>query len=654
MKFTRKFSNISERRMLGKLFSLFTVPIRISIADWSRQYRRLTSEESVHTGRFDPLKIPAMEYLYDCCYNKKIYIIVTMKASQIGWSELINNVIGWMIHTSPCKAQLCFASLEASKVFAREKLKPFFEGNKVLRDRINIGVAKASFNYFKFPSGMLKLTTLGAIAASKSSSIAYMFVEEPSDVKDDVANQGDTFANVQRRQETFDIGQKKMFYGGTPTNKDFCRVEAGFKQSNRLVFKAECHHCQSLVQLSLDNLKYDEYPDNHMDEIYGKQNPYSAYYACPDCLGTWSFEDKMSNIENGKRFGFTDFTGAFSKGWHPEKPEITDIFGFHIPELLSTLPTSTFVDLAKKRILADLELAKGNEGLLKSYVNNSEGLPYASGISALEPEEMKLHRKNYPEDIVPMEGLVLTAGIDVQDNRLAYVIRAWGRDNRSWLVKWEEIFGDVKNQDDLVWQELTDKLVNSPIPHAAGKFLRIAGVSIDSGDNTELVYKWVLKVSAIIEARQEVPMIFATKGVRDLRWSDNEIYLEPMQPEESGFKQTRKSLAETMGVTLYKLGAHRAHEEILNRIALNTNKEARSNVYYFNDQAYGQYEEQMMTCRKIIDVKSSYTKSVFKLVAGKRKEAMDAEKNALHASYALNLRNYKDANWRAVEDYLFR
>ena len=101
------------------------------------------------------------------------------------------------------------------------------------------------------------------------------------------------------------------------------------------------------------------------------------------------------------------------------------------------------------------------------------------------------------------------------------------------------------------------------------------------------------------------------------------------------------------------LGAHRAHDEILNRIALNKKKEAKSNVYYFNEQSYGQYEEQMTSCRKLVDVNSSYGKSVFKLVPGQHKEAMDAEKLALHSAYALQIRNYTNDHWRALEDYLY-
>jgi len=656
MKIKRSYKNISERRFIGTLLKLFAPAIRISTIDWAHLYRRMTSEESEMVGRFDCNRTPALEYVYDCLDNWQVYIVVVMKASQIGWSELTNNFLGKLIHTNPCKIMMAFPGLTLCRNYSREKLQKLIDNTKVLRDIINIGVAKESFNFFKFPGGWLKLTTLGSIQSVLSSSIKVIIIEEPSQVKNDLVNQGDPLELAIGRQKTFNIGQKKLIFGGTPTHKDFCRVDNAYKKSNQLVFKAECHLCGELSELSFDNLKYDEYQDRYIDEVYGKYNPYSAYYECPHCLGRWSFEEKSQNIINGKKHGFTDEWGNFSKGWHSKRESsVSNMVGFHIPELLNSFSDSSdYVTLAKKVILANIALEKGNESKMKDLMNNNKGLPYASGVSAMEVEEMIALRKNYPEHIVPMEGLVLTMGVDVQDNRFAIIIRARGRNNNAWLVTWIEIFGDVKVQEvdeygkfKGVWGELWDRILGK-VPHASGKELGISACSIDSGDNTELVYKFILAIN------EYHPQVFATKGVRDLRHSDDEIYMEPGLLEINADKQYRKSLAERMGVTLFKLGAHRAHDEILTRIALNKKPDARSNMYYHNEQSYGDYEKQMLSCRKIIDTESNYDKSVYKLIPGQRKEAMDAEKNALHAAHAIGIRNYTNEHWKQIENYLYQ
>jgi len=634
-----KTANIAERKLLADFLLLFKKPIRMGTLEWAETYRILSSVESSMVGKFSNDKTPYLEFVYDCIDNPEIPVIVSIKSAQIGWSELTNNALGRWIHTAPTKIIMAFPRLASARNYSREKLKPFFSGTKVLSDIINKRVAKESFNYFEFPNGFLKLITAGSVGEMKSSSIPKIIIEEPDDLKADINGQGDSLDLIIERQKTIPLRQKKLIYGGTPTDKDFSKVEDAYKKSNQMVFKAECHQCGELHELSFDNLHEDEYQDRKIDEVYGKKNPYTAYYSCPFCLAIWNFEEKRQNILNGKNHGF--------KGWHPLRPEVSEIYGFAFNELLSSFDASNYTELSKKRILAEIELAKGNEGKMKSFTNNNMGKAYASGFSSMEADEMKLLRSNYVEDVVPMDGLVLTAGIDVQDNRFAVVIRAWGRNNNSWLVSWREIFGDIKNQDSEVWKELTDFTVLANVKHASGKHLRIAAISIDSGDNTELVYRWVL------EMYQHNPQIFATKGVRDLRFSDDEIYREPGRLDINSDVNMRKTLAETMGVAVFPLGAHKAHTEILTRISLNKNKDARSNIYYFNEQSYGSYEEQMTSCRKLIDINGSYNKEVYKLIPGKRKEAMDAEKNALHAAYAIGIRNYTHTQWQAIEHYLY-
>jgi phage terminase large subunit GpA-like protein len=647
MNFKETLDNIAERKFYGRLLSMFRPAIRISTKDWAEKYRVMSSVESAIVGKFDCMLTPWMIYVMECLDNPDIPVIVGRKSAQIAWTETLNNHRGKRIHTDPCKMILAFARDKSITKFYKQKWKPFYTKTKVLRELINIDVAKEGREYFTFPGGDLSLITLGAIGDQKSVSAPYQEIEEPDDAGTDVSGQGDSLANLQERQKTFPKHRRKIIFGGTPTVKDFSRVDAAYLQSNRMVYKAECHECGQLHELSFDNLKEDDYQDRFIDEIYGKKNPNSAYYQCPHCETRWSFEQKNINVTNGLRHG--------NKGWHITKPEVDDVYGFTFNELLSPFEASNFVNLSKARIKAQIELEKGKEGPMKSFVNNKMGLSYASGVSSIEAEELKLLRSNYQEHIIPYEGLILTAGVDVQDNRFAIVIRAWGRNNNSWLVSWYEIFGDVKVQEQNddgsfkgIWGELSHRLVHSPIPHVTGKKLQITALSIDSADNTELVYRWVLAM------QQHNPHVMATKGVRDLRFSEDEIYSDPAaRMEANTTDKLRATLHETMGVTLYQLGAHRAHGEILTRIALNKKEEARSNRYYFNEQSYGQYEEQMTSCRKIIDVNSEYNKSVFKLIPGKRKEAMDAEKQALHANYAVGIRNFTDSHWRELEQYVY-
>lgn len=660
----RTLFNISERRFLGTLLRSFYKPPYMSTIEWAKTYRMISNKEtSFGAGYFDADRTPYMEYVYDCLDNPYVPIIVAMKSARVTWTETLNNYRGKRIHLEPTSMLLGFSTEKAAKTFAKKKWKYFLEGVEVLRGIIDQGIAenkKNIYSYF-FPNGDLQLATLGSIASQKSDNYEYIEIEEPDDAPEDVQGQGDTFANLKERQKLVPTTRKKFIFGGTPTDKDFSRVEKALKTSNHLVFKAECHECHSLIALDhtgFSHIKYDEYPEKAIDDVYGKYNPDSAMFFCPICSTRWTSEQKNLNIIAGKKHGFIDHTGKFSKGWHPLRPNITEVFGFSFSELLfPEKEKDHFVELAKAEILALKDMEIGNELLLKSFTNNKKGQPYASGFSAIEAEEMVLFRKNYPENICPAEALVVVMGIDVQDNRFAIRKRGWGRNGNSWGIVWKEIFGNVLNRSDPVWEDLKAEILKE-IPHAGSEDKTITPiyVSIDAADNTELVYDFVNEMDELYSHVK----VLACKGVRDLKFSADEIYREPNTLDLNTDQKARKTLAETMGVVVYNVGAHKAHSEILRRLNLvrlakDRPDEYKSDLFFWNESEYGLYEEQMTSCRKIFTQdRNGNMKEVYKLIPGKRKEAMDCEKLALHAAYAAGIRNYTDSRWRELENYYYR
>lgn len=652
MKLLATLTNISERQLIASCFKLFRPILRISSIEWAKRYRSITSSEtSFGIGRFDPDHTPYMEYLYDCLDNPYIPVIIGQKSSRIAWTETINNWLGKNIHLQPQNTLIGFPTKDKAKEYGKGKLQVFIDNTPILKEHIDIGLSENKKSIFDYAlkGAWLRLRTLGSLV--KSDNVPRIVVEEFADTPDNVNNQGDTVAALLDRQKLVPLTMRKFVGGSTPTNLDFCQVERAMKYSNMLVFKAECHECKELIPMdgsSFACIRTDEYPERKIDEHYGKNDPLSAKFWCPCCGIEWSFAQKNLNVRAGKKFGFTDHTGNFSKGWHPKKPEITDTFGFLFSELLSPFDGGNFVELAKKRILAEADHAKGKEGLLKAFYNTCMGVPYASGISALSVEEMRRLRSNYPEGIVPSDGLILTMGVDVQINRFAYVIIAWGRNGNSWLVTWREIFGNTQNYQDGVWTELQN-VITADYKHAGGKTLKIAGCSIDSGWNTELVYRFVKEMNQI----QGFESVLATKGSDELRFSHDEIYNEPAEFDLLTFKSVRRSLAETMGVKVYNIGAHKAHNEILRRVGLNLIEGCNQDRFYFNEQSYGMFEEQMVSCRKLIDERSGVQREVYKLVSGKRKEAIDACKNAFHNAYALEIPSYTNEHWKQLENYLY-
>jgi phage terminase large subunit GpA-like protein len=223
------------------------------------------------------------------------------------------------------------------------------------------------------------------------------------------------------------------------------------------------------------------------------------------------------------------------------------------------------------------------------------GKAYSSKTTGLAEEELIRRRLNYEEWKATIGVGRITCGVDVQHNRFAVVFRGWGRNNCSWLVGWTEIWGNVRDPADPVWEELT-KLVTTPVPYAlateSGKVptIEVDAISIDSSDGgtSELVYSWVLSMN---EAGRHV---MAVKGSSDTNFNA-EIYEEPGGADEREGKALRSTIASRMGVSLFVFGAHKAHEEILRRLTL----QGLRDRYYHCDTNYGGYEKQMLSCTKL-------------------------------------------------------
>ncbi|HIE1655794.1 TPA: terminase gpA endonuclease subunit [Burkholderia cenocepacia] len=111
------------------------------------------------------------------------------------------------------------------------------------------------------------------------------------------------------------------------------------------------------------------------------------------------------------------------------------VAGFRINELVSPFPGSNMAELVKKWLTADKALREGDDTKMRSFVNNSQGRAYKYKTDLPELDVLAQRALPYAELTVPLGGLVLTLGVDVQHDRLAVVVRAWGRGEESYVER---------------------------------------------------------------------------------------------------------------------------------------------------------------------------------------------------------------------------
>lgn len=622
-----------ERFFLGSLFALLKAPERMSTKSYAETYRYLSNEVTAKPGKMDCMETPFMLFVMECFDNPEVPVIIARKSAQIAWSETTNNYISKRIDIDPQSIIMAFPRMASSKSYSNEKIRPLIRSSPRLLAKIG-DPDKSSFDFYKFPGGFLKLVTAGSPTALKSTSAPILIVEEPDDLKEDLKGQGDALSIFIERQKTYE--ERKLIYGGTPSEEGFSKVDIAFKQSNQMFYQVPCRKCGTFHVLDFENLKYERFSDGFIDPTYGQFNPYTAYYSCPSCGVEWDDTDKKQAVINALNY--------HNLGWFATAE--SSIYGFAFNELLSSFPGSNLVALAKKKLEAEVEAEKGKEGKLKAFVNNSMGMAYSPKSANISTETLRSKRLAYQELIVQPGGIVLTMGVDVQHNRFAVIIRAWGRNGNSWLVWWGEIYGYVKDREDSVWGALTN-LYLGKIPHAHSTEERplnmpISACSIDSGDGntTQLVYDWVRRMQTVN------PYTYATKGSSGLGEHTKEIFTVPQDPDVTTLKSKRKKLAESSGVNVYIVGVQAAKDEILRRTALTGNKDR---LYHYQN-CRNDYEDQLLSNKK--KYSPSGGASRYELVMGKRDEALDCEVLALHASRALHLHLWQEKHWQQAERML--
>ncbi len=586
--------------------------------------------------------------------DRNIYEVDLMKASQIGWTYFILGYLFARVASDPCPIMGIFAKEKDAKAFHDEKLVPTALVNSDITDLMDVSTSRKSGNRWdlkNYPGGFLKLVGSNSPGNVKStSSVGVLFVEEPDDTSDNVANQGDAIGNGEERLKRY-TGNKKLIVGGTPAVKGFSKTEARLARSDCRVLPIVCHDCGESHVLNWDNVwwqgKDSDDPKCDIEtgeitvarhEIYGFSQPDTAVYICPDCGEHWDDYQRQKNIRDTVYEALD--AGDPLAGWVATRP-FNGIAGFSgLSELYVCIDGTSLAQVVQEYLAAEKLSDQGDQSMMIKFINQKLGKPYEYESDAPDSNALESRADEYSEMVVPDGGLVLTAGVDVQHDRLAVVIRAWGRGEESWLLYWGELSArkSVTDVTDPVWAEL-DSLLFSPINHERGFQMRMSAVSIDSSDGqtNDAVYDWV-------RPRQR-RNVMAIKGASN-DYGNREIYSRPRNVDHKN-----KTKAAAAGLAIHVVGTHKSKDLLFGdkgRLTLTGSGPGR--MHWYKDVRQDYYDH--ITAEVKAPHKSMRGKLVWQCKAGARNEAMDCEVYALHAARYLKLHRMLPSAWDDIEKKL--
>jgi len=560
--------------LFKNLVSILEPPPLLTVSKWADNYRKLSPESSAEPGQWKTSRAEYQREIMDSLSNKETEVIVVMSSAQVGKTELINNIIGYFIDYDPSPIMLLMPTLELAESYSKKRLTPMIRDTPVLRKKVKDAKSRDSDNTLLekgFPGGYIALTGANSPTGLSSRPIRILLADEVDRFPASAGIEGDPLSLAEKRTKTF--WNKKKFFVSTPTEKGISRIDKEFEDSSQEEWCLPCPHCGKLQPLKWAQIHFED-----------------VTHECKFCGHRGNeFEWKA---ENGD--------------WIAKYPERIKKRGFHLNALAS--PWERW-----ENIIEEFKIAKKNgPETLKTWVNTTLGEVWeADEGEGADNDDLISRREPYITE-VPRKVIVLTAGVDVQDDRLEVEVVGWGVGKESWGIQYKVFYGDLGQK--IVWQQLDEYLLKT-FWFEEVEGLVLSCVCIDSGGHyTTEVYKFCKE--------REHRRVFAIKGIGG--------YGKPFISKPTRNNRERAAL--------FSLGVDNGKETILSRLKI---KEDGPGYCHFPQEADRGYDENYfkgLTSEKRV-IRHKRGKPTFEWVkksSGIRNEPMDLRNYANAAFEILN------------------
>ncbi len=422
----------------------------MSVSDWADKYRVLSKVSTSDPGHWETKRTPYLKEIMDCLSpSHTVQKIVFMKGAQIGGTEAGLNWLGYIIHYAPGPTLYVNPNIELSKRNSKMRIAPMIEATKVLGKYITSPKSRDSGNTIlmkEFKGGVLIMTGANSPVGLRSMPVRYLFMDEVDGFPDEAGIEGDPVDLAIERTSTF--RNKKIFMISTPTIKEASRIEQAFLEGDQRYYYVPCPKCNHYQRLIWKQIVFNSKKFN------------GAKYKCINCNDLWENEIKDKILSKGH--------------WIAHKPFNTDVASFHLSSLYSPNGWVSWSDIAKEFLQV-----KKDPSRLQVWTNTKLGESWEdmSG-ETIDPTGLLVRREKYGP-LLPAGVVILTCGVDVQDNRLELEIVGWGKDEESWSIDFHIFYGDPSTPE--LWAEL-DKVLSRKYKHEkAVPDLNISATCVDSG-----------------------------------------------------------------------------------------------------------------------------------------------------------------------------
>lgn len=427
------------------------------VSDWAERHRILDDSSNL-AGRWSndvtPYLVEIMNTLNDD-YIRQVYFC---KASQIGGTAALINMLCYIIMQQPAPTMIVYPSDDLAKDVSNDFLKPAF---RLIPEIKQIFLENASKELkLKFKPMLLYLRGAGSPAKLASKPIKYLFFDEIDKMGGASKKEASPYNLALERTKTF-RPQEKVFACSTPTLKTNYIWDLHDNADEVRHYFVPCPHCGEYIELKFKQIIFDKDEAKSMSAYERAQ---TAVYVCQECGCEITDSQKPKMLRGG------EWRAVKKRGIG--KPKTV---GFWINSLYSMF-------LKWADIVEEFLKSKDDPDKLQNFVNSWLGEAWEDTKLKTSEDLVMERQTDLPEFVVPAWAKMLTGGVDVQETSLYYTIRAFGDYTTSQNVTHGQVlsFADI------------ERVMNLEYKTEDGRSMTVELALIDSGYQADATYDFCI------------------------------------------------------------------------------------------------------------------------------------------------------------------
>lgn len=443
-------------RVVAKAMAGMLPPDDLTVTEWAERNRRLSAESAAEPGPWRTERTPYLREPMNAWTDPKVRHIVMVAASQVGKSEFLNNCIGYVIDQDPGSILFIHPTTIDAKEYSKLRIAPMIRDCPTLRAKVSDPKSRDSGNTIlqkTYPGGILTMCGSTEAHALASKPIRFVLGDERDRWALSAGNEGDPWGLAMARQTTF--YNAKSGEVSTPTVKNASAIEASYATGTMERWKSRCPHCGEYHEIRWADIRFD-----YDEKLIAGNKTYKVrdiYYICPGC-GCISTELEMKHAP---------------ARWEADNPDAYEqgTRSFWLNAFVSKWASWESI------ILKYLE-AIGNSRKMQVVYNTCFGELWEDRGDLQDEDSLMARREEYHAEL-PDGVLVLTAGVDTQDDRMEYEIIGHGHFGETWGIEKGIIMG--RPDDDATWTKLDEMVFDRVLHFENGIGLKMSMSFVDEG-----------------------------------------------------------------------------------------------------------------------------------------------------------------------------